>query len=60
MKLDILQENTLFECLFVKLIGLPSVFYIFPSVAPIRPLPFRNLFSSEKTTQNSPRTHPQN
>jgi hypothetical protein len=30
MKLDILQENTLFECLFVKLIGLPSVFLHFP------------------------------
>ena len=31
MKLDILQENTFFECLFVKLIGLPSVFLHFPA-----------------------------
>jgi len=60
MKLDILQENTFFECLFVKLIGLPSVFYISPPVAPIRPLPLLNPFSSEKTTQNNPDMSPQN
>jgi len=60
MKLDILQENTFFECLFVKLIGLPSVFYISSPVAPISLLSLRNLFSSEKTTQNNPDIPPQN
>jgi len=30
MKLNILQENTFFECLFVKLIGLHSFFLHFP------------------------------
>jgi len=58
MKLDILQENTFFECLFVKLIGLPSVFYISPPVVPIRLLPLKNLFSSEKTTPNNPNMLP--
>jgi hypothetical protein len=60
MKINILQENTFFECLFVKLIGLHSFFYISPSVAPIRQSSHSNPFSSEKTTQNNPDMPSQN